>query len=432
MIYCIERKMMEQYKIIGGRPLYGRVKISGAKNAALPLMAASLLTEEKVVLHNIPNLADVLTMKQLLEDLGKSVSFIDHTMVIEQKEVSSLKAPYETVRTMRASIAVLGPLLAKYHSAVVSLPGGCSIGNRPVDLHLKAMELLGAEIELDEGYIYAKTKEATLIGADLYLVSASGVTVLGTANALMAATLARGKTVIDPAATEPEIGDLIDMLQSMGARIEGKGTGTLTIYGVEFLRGVEHSIIPDRIETGTFLAMVSCTGGELVLENTNPEFLRLPIFIAKEMGVEVISHKHSITVRSHGKLKATDIITKPYPDFPTDLQPQYMVMLTLAEGESKLNENIFEDRLHHVAELVRMGAKISEQKNNFVLIHGVSQLKGAPVMASDLRAGAALVIAGLASQGTTFVDRIYHIDRGYEDFEAKIGALGGQIERIRI
>lgn len=419
---------MDRYRIVGDKCLEGEVSISGSKNSSLPIMAASLLTQEEVILNNVPQLNDVFTMKKLLQELGKIVTFENNRMVIQQGKKISCKASYDTVKTMRASIAVLGPLLARYQEAYVSSPGGCSIGNRPVDLHIQAMESLGAEVYLDAGYIIAKAPQ--LIGTKIRLVGANGVTVLGTANALMASVLAKGETVIDPAAREPEIQDLAYLLIKMGAKIKGIGTSILTITGVSELKGVEHTIIPDRIEVGTFISMAGATKGNLLIKNVDMSHLKEPLKIAEAIGLTIRKQsKNSFRVLTQQKLIATDIVTMPYPDFPTDMQPQYMVLLIQAEGRSSIQELVFEDRLHHIAELSRMGAKLKEIKSNMVLIEGVVSLQGAPVMASDLRAGAALVIAALAAKGESVIERIYHIDRGYENFEQKITQLGGNIKR---
>jgi UDP-N-acetylglucosamine 1-carboxyvinyltransferase len=419
---------MDRYRIVGGNSLKGKVSISGSKNASLPLMAASLLTKEDIILHNVPRLNDIFTMKKLLEELGKKIIFEKNTLIIKQSDKVGFIASYDTVKTMRASITILGPLLAHYKEAYVSFPGGCSIGNRPVDLHIKAMEALGAKVELENGYINAKAPK--LVGAKIHLMSASGVTVLGTGNALMAATLAQGRSVIDPAAREPEIEDLANLLVKMGAKIEGIGSPMLTVDGVNELHGAEHTVIADRIEAGTFIAMVGAVGGEVILENLNKNHLKVPIEIAREIGLKIEElSEDKLKVSSQSKLKSADIVTMPYPDFPTDMQPQFMILLSQTHGKSSVQEMIFEDRLHHVAELARMGAKMQEKKGNIVLIEGPMKLKGAPVMASDLRAGAGLVIAALVASGESIIERIYHIDRGYENFEEKIRHIGGNIIR---
>ncbi len=416
---------MDSYLIEGGSPLSGTVSISGSKNAALPIMAATLLTDGKCVIENVPDLRDTRTMVTLLEHLGKVIQFEDNILTIDTNGKDEYIAPYEIVKTMRASIAVLGPLLAKKGKVKVSLPGGCAIGPRPVDLHIKAMELLGATIKLDEGYIDATADE--LIGNTLNLIGPNGVTVLGTANAMMAAVLAKGETLIDPAAMEPEIEDLGHFLVKMGAKIEGLGTSAIKIKGVKKLKGIHYKIIPDRIEAGTFLAMVGACGGEIKISDIKPSQIANIIEPALETGLKIEQGEDYIIVKKDEALAGIEVSTHPFPGFPTDMQPQFISMLSTAKGLSIVKENIFEDRFIHVGELQRMGASIRIDTGGTAIIKGKSFLKGAPVMASDLRAGAGLVIAGLAGHGTTEVQRIYHVERGYESFIDKINGIGGKI-----
>ncbi len=417
---------MDKYVIRGGNELKGNVKISGSKNAALPIMAATLLTKDKCIIKRVPDLHDIRTMIKVLEVCGKEVTFKDAVLTVTQPAELDPIAPYHIVKTMRASICVLGPLLAKMKHARISFPGGCAIGPRPVDLHIKGMELLGANIVIEHGYIVAKTDG--LKGTSTHLVSPSGTTVLGTDNVMCAATLAKGTTTINSAALEPEVSDLANFLVAMGAKIEGIGTPVLTVHGVKNLHGCEYEIIPDRIETGTFMTMVAATGGEVAIQNAYPEFVQSLTQVLREIGIEVEILDTEIRVKSNGDYKGVEIETLPYPEFPTDLQPQLMSVLTKAKGISLITETIFTDRFIHVSELNRMGSNIRVEDNS-AAIHGVDKLLGAEVMASDLRAGAALVIAGLMAEGKTCVHRIYHIDRGYEDFEDKILALGGDIKR---
>ena len=419
---------MDKYVIHGGKPLKGKVQISGSKNAALPIMAATLLTEDKCVIKRVPDLKDIRTMIQVLEICGKTVEFEKGVLTVTQEGDIDPIAPYNIVKTMRASICVLGPLLAKMKHARVSLPGGCAIGPRPVDLHIKGMELLGAAIEIEKGYIIAKTNG--LKGTTTHLVSASGTTVLGTDNVMSAAVLAQGTTTINSAAVEPERSDLANFLVSMGAKISGIGTSVITVEGVKELHGTEYEIIPDRIETGTFMCMAAATGGDVTILNTEPEFVTSLTEVLRESGAVITTDETSIRVKGIRQYKSLEIETLPYPDFATDLQPQLMSLLTTANGISVITESIFSDRFIHVSELTRMGANIKTEDNS-AIIHGVSKLSGAEVMASDLRAGAALVIAGLMAEGETNVHRIYHIDRGYEQFEQKIIALGGDIKRAK-
>lgn len=436
---------MDKLKITGGTPLHGRIIIGGAKNAALPLMCATLLTREKVTLDNVPYLADITTMAKLLVQHGVSLSLRDTSpgtlfgtdmpghysreLSLTCAEITSVTAPYDLVRTMRASILVLGPILARVGRAKVSLPGGCAIGARPVDLHLKAMEALGAKITLEEGYVLAEAPEGGLVGGPVHFEK---VSVGATENILMAATLAKGTTTITNAACEPEITDLAEMLISMGADIEGLGTTTLTVRGVTALSGTNYRVIPDRIETGTYLCAVGMVGGELELLDTRPDTLRVVIDYLKEIGLDIEERETRIIVRHDRStpLKPKDITTAPFPDFPTDMQAQLMTLLTQAQGDSVISETIFENRFMHVPELARMGANISIEGNT-ATVHGGTMLKGAPVMATDLRASVSLVIAALAAAGDTTVGRIYHLDRGYERLEEKLYLCGADIRRVR-
>lgn len=419
---------MRSYLIEGGKPLKGTISVSGSKNASLPIMAATLLTDEKCVIENVPDLRDTRTMMELLSCLGKKITFENNILTVEDLGEAKYIAPYEIVKTMRASICVLGPVLAKQKRVKVALPGGCSIGPRPVDLHIKAMELLGATINLEEGYIEATAEK--LMGTTLNLSSPAGVTVLGTDNAMSAATLAQGETIIDPAAMEPECVDVGNFLIKMGARIEGLGTSTIKVLGVKKLKGAHHRVIPDRIEAGTFISMVGAAGGDVVIKDVEPEHIMNIIEAARETGLKITVKQNEIRVQKDEVLGGIEVTTQPYPGFPTDMQAQFMAMLSTAKGISIVSENIFEDRFIHVGELQRMGSQIRVEKGSTAIIKGKAQLKGAPVMASDLRAGAGLVIAGLSAQGKTQIQRIYHIERGYENFDAKIRAIGGRIEVI--
>lgn len=436
---------MDKLKITGGTPLYGRIIIGGAKNAALPLMCAALLTREKVTLDNVPYLADITTMAKLLVQHGARLSLRDTSpgtlfgtdmpghysreLSLTCEEITSITAPYDLVRTMRASILVLGPILARMGKAKVSLPGGCAIGARPVDLHLKAMEALGAKITLEDGYVIAEAPEGGLVGGQ---VDFEKVSVGATENILMAASLAKGTTTITNAACEPEITDLAEMLISMGADIEGLGTPTLTVRGVEALNGTNYRVIPDRIETGTYLCAVGMTGGELELVDARPDTLRVVIDYLREIGLEIEEQGNNLIVRHTPgtPLKPHDLTTAPFPDFPTDMQAQLMTLLTQAQGDSVISETIFENRFMHVPELARMGADISIDGNT-ATVHGPTALKAAPVMATDLRASVSMVIAALAAPGTSTIGRIYHLDRGYERLEEKLSLCGADITRIR-
>ncbi|MDD5731486.1 MAG: UDP-N-acetylglucosamine 1-carboxyvinyltransferase [Patescibacteria group bacterium] len=419
--------MSESFEIKGGKKLKGKVQISGSKNSALVLMAASILTDEDVALHNVPDLLDIHTSIELLEKLGKKIEFVENRLVIQQTKNISTEAPYDLVNKMRASIIVLGPLLAKYKKCKVSLPGGCAFGPRPVDLHIMGMKKLGAKIKLDHGYIDAET--SGLVGAQIFLAGKFGPSVLGTDNVMMAATLATGETIIDSAAMEPEGVDLANMLEKMGAKIEGIGTSTLKITGVAKLNGVEYTVIPDRIETGTFLIAGILIGENLTIENCNPEHLAYPIELLKNMGAKIEIKKDSIIVSKSENLKPFTVSTSPYPFLATDLQPFFTVLGCVIAGTSSISEGIYPDRFQYTSELARMGADIKIEGNTAV-IKGVEKLTGAEVMASDLRAGAALVLAGLIADGKTVVDRIYHIDRGYEKLEEKLSVLGADIKRV--
>ncbi|HVG34815.1 MAG TPA: UDP-N-acetylglucosamine 1-carboxyvinyltransferase [Pyrinomonadaceae bacterium] len=422
---------MDKFRITGGRPLRGRVGISGAKNSALPCMAAALLTPETVVLHNIPYVRDIITQRRLLEDLGSTVLTPElRTHKITASHIELFEAPYELVKTMRASVLALGPLLARFGKARVSLPGGCSIGTRPIDLHLEGFKLLGAEVGLESGDVVARApKSGRLRGGEVHF---DKVTVTGTENIMMAATLAEGRTVIHNAAREPEIADLAELLNSMGARVRGAGTPTIKIEGVEALGGAEHTIIPDRIETGTFLIAAAITRGELEIKGCVPEHSAILIAKLREVGVEIEEvNQSTLHVRCcPNGLTARDVETEPHPRFPTDMQAQYMALMTQAKGRAVITETIFENRFMHASEMQRMGARIHIEGRT-ATVEGATPLTGARVQASDLRASASLVLAGLAAQGETIIDRVYHIDRGYEKIESKLRALGADIERQR-
>jgi UDP-N-acetylglucosamine 1-carboxyvinyltransferase len=422
---------MDKFVIRGGKPLYGSVAISGAKNSALPVMAASLLTPEKITLHNIPKVRDLITMSKLLAFMSAKVSVTDiptSDYTIEAITLNDAIAPYELVKTMRASILTLGPAIARAGVAHVSLPGGCSIGARPVDLHLAALEKMGAEIVVSEGYIQAKVpNHGRLKGAHIVFEK---ITVTGTENILMAAALADGVTVLENSAREPEVTDLVIMLRKMGAQIEGDGTSTLRIRGVEKLHGTEHSVIPDRIEAGTFLVAGAITDGDLTITNCAPEHLGAIIAKMQQAGVRIdILDKTTMRVRPAEKLVGADMTTEEHPAFATDMQAQYMALATQAEGASVITETIFENRYLHASEMVRMGANISVDGRRAV-VRGPAQLSGTTVQASDLRASAGLVLAGLVAHGETTIDRVYHIDRGYERIVEKLRAVGADIERV--
>lgn len=418
---------MDFFEIHGGSRLKGQVTISGAKNAALPIMAAALLGEGKSTIRDVPHLADIRAMAELLTDLGAKVAHDeDGTMEITVEDEHNSHARYDRVRKMRASICVLGPLLAKRRRARVAMPGGCAIGSRPVNLHLRGLRALGAEIDLEGGDIIASARR--LHGEKVFLGGPFGSTVLGTANVMMAACLAEGSTVIESAACEPEVADLADFLNAMGARIEGAGTHRVTIEGVRQLRGAEHTVIPDRIEAGTFMIAAAITNGEVRMQPTQTDHMLAVVDKLREVGVNVESDDGALVVSSARRLEPTDVTTYPHPGFPTDLQAQLMTLLCLADGNSAITEKVFPDRFMHVAELMRMGADIRKEGPT-AIVTGTKRLIGAPVMASDLRASAALVLAGLVAKGITTINRVYHIDRGYEQIERKLRALGAEIAR---
>jgi len=417
---------MDKLLVSGGIPLQGDVRISGAKNAALPVLVAALLSEEPLVVSNIPHLQDITTTMELLGRIG--VRLVVHekmTIEADASNLTSLTAPYDLVKTMRASILVLGPLLARFGEAEVSMPGGCAIGSRPVDLHIKGLQAMGAEISLDSGYIKAKSKR--LKGARIFM---DMVSVTGTENLMMAATLADGLTIIENAAREPEVADLALCLISMGAKIEGAGTDIIKIEGVKKLHGGKHSVIPDRIETGTYMVAAAITGGNVRVRDTRPAMVDAVIEKLREAGAEIEKGDDWLRVNCENKkLSAVNIRTSPFPAFPTDMQAQFVVLNSIAKGTSSVTETIFENRFMHVQELTRMGADI-EMQGNTAIIRGVKSLHGAPVMATDLRASASLALAGLVADTETMVDRIYHIDRGYECIEEKLAGLGAQIRRV--
>lgn len=419
--------MMDKLRIIGGKPLKGTIHVSGAKNAALPLMTATLLTEEPLKLSNFPRLADIHTLCALLEQLGVEIQLTDNIATFKTANITNAHAPYDLVRKMRASILVLGPLVARGGHAKVSLPGGCAIGARPVNLHIMGLEKMGAQVNIQDGYILAKAPQG-LKGTDFTFPV---ISVTGTENLMMAAALAKGTTRLKNAACEPEVTDLAHCLCKMGAQIEGIGTSTLTIHGVDRLNGAEHSILPDRVETGTYAIAAAATGGELDLIGTSLELLPSVQQILEQTGVrfKVLTNGFRVSAPQDG-IQSVDISTEPYPGYPTDLQAQFIALMTLAQGASRITETIFENRFMHVPELCRMGADITV-KGNTALVRGIRSLKGAPVMATDLRASVSLVIAGLAAQGETIINRIYHLDRGYEDIDNKLRACGAQIERFR-
>jgi UDP-N-acetylglucosamine 1-carboxyvinyltransferase len=423
---------MDKLLIRGGKPLNGEVRISGAKNAALPELCAALLTAEPVILNNVPRLNDVGTMLKLIRNMGATADWTsDHQVLLNSSTLSSPEAPYELVKTMRASVLALGPLLARFGEATVSLPGGCAIGSRPVDQHIKGLQAMGAEIRVEHGYMLAKLPagQKRLQGAR---ITTDMVTVTGTENFLMAAALAEGETVLENAAQEPEIPDLAEMLIKMGAKIEGHGTSKIRIQGVDKLHGCEHAVVADRIECGTFLCAVAATGGEAVLRHGRADHLDAVIEKLREAGVTVSAGDGFIRVSSPGaaQLKAQSFRTTEYPGFPTDMQAQFMALNVVAQGASKVTETIFENRFMHVNEMVRLGANI-QTDGKVAVIQGGVKLSGASVMATDLRASASLVIAAMVAEGETVVDRIYHLDRGYDAMEAKLRALGADIERIK-
>jgi UDP-N-acetylglucosamine 1-carboxyvinyltransferase len=418
---------MDKFKIIGGRPLEGRISISGAKNSALPCMAAALLTPETVTLHNLPYVRDIITMRRLLEDLGCTALMPElRTLNINASRVEIFEAPYELVKTMRASVLALGPLLARFGEARVSLPGGCAIGQRPIDLHLTGFEKLGAKVSIESGDVVARARR--LQGAE---IDFNIVTVTGTENLMMAAALAEGVTILNNAAREPEIVDLAELLNKMGGRVEGAGQSSIRIEGVKQLGGAEHTIIADRIEAGTFIAAAAITGGELEIVNCNPQHIHSTISKFRSTGVTIEQpNAFSLQVKAAQHTRPSDVTTLAHPGFPTDMQAQYMTLMTIAEGTSVITETIFENRFMHAAELLRMGAKIKINARQ-AIVEGCTGLMGARLQASDLRASASLVLAGLAANGESVIDRVYHIDRGYEKIEEKLRLVGAQIERFR-
>jgi len=434
---------MDAFVIHGGTRLEGRLRVNGSKNASLPLMAAALLTDQPVTLRDVPHLADIENMQRLLAELGVTTERAEgdrSAMTLHATDESASHARYEIVRTMRASICTLGPMLARRGAARISMPGGCAIGDRPVDLHLRGMEALGAEVSLESGDIVAVAPRGAsgkrrLKGARIFLGGPFGSTVLGTANVMSAAALAEGRTIIECAACEPEVVDLANLLNAMGAHVEGAGSPRITIEGVESLRGADHRVIPDRIEAGTYMIAAALTGREITLENCPLDALAAAVDRLEEAGVTVLEYpgpdrmRARCEVRVNGALRPTQIVTQPHPGFPTDLQAQFMAMLCLAKGNSVITEKIYPDRFLHVAELARMGAQTIRQGAT-VVVSGVPRLVGAPVMASDLRASAGLVLAGLAAEGRTVVNRVYHLDRGYEEMESRLAALGAVIQRV--
>jgi UDP-N-acetylglucosamine 1-carboxyvinyltransferase len=416
---------MDKLQITGGKRLNGEIPISGAKNAALPILCAGLLTAGDLELSNVPRLHDVRTMLKLLAQTGLKVTQDDESVTLNGAAITSLEAPYELVKTMRASILVLGPLLARFGEAKVSLPGGCAIGSRPVDQHIKGLRAMGAEITIEGGYIHAKC--AKLQGARIHT---DMITVTGTENLLMAATLAQGETILENAAREPEVSDLANMLVAMGAKIDGIGTDRLVIQGVDSLHGTKHAVISDRIEAATFLCAVAAAGGDIRITRTRTDIFDVALDKLREMGLQLTVEGDAIRARMDGRPQPVSFRTTEYPGFPTDMQAQFMAVNIIAGGPSRVTETIFENRFMHVQEMNRLGAQISIEGNT-AFMKGVERLVGAPVMATDLRASASLVIAGLAAQGTTLVDRIYHLDRGYDRMEDKLSAVGADIVRIK-
>lgn len=416
---------MDKLRITGGQKLHGDITISGAKNAALPILCASLLTADDIQLHNVPRLRDIDTACKLLAQLGVTSQADQDNLTLNAGQIQSLEAPYELVKTMRASILVLGPLLARFGEARVSLPGGCAIGQRPVEQHIKGLRAMGAEIELEHGFVVAKASR--LKGAS---IRTDMITVTGTENLLMAATLAEGETILENAAQEPEIVDLADLLIKMGAQISGHGTERIVIQGVQKLHGASHAVMPDRIETGTFLCAVGATGGDIYLRNTNARSLNSTLEKLRKAGLDISCGDNWIRGRMNQRPQAVSFSTAEHPGFPTDMQAQLMALNAMANGTAVIVENIFENRFMHVQELIRLGANI-ETEGHTAHVKGVEKLFGARVMATDLRASASLVIAGLAAEGDTIIDRIYHLDRGYDRMENKLKAVGANIERLR-
>ena len=417
---------MDKLNIIGNGPLHGEISISGAKNAALPVLASTLLSPQAVTVRNVPHLRDITTTLELMGRFGTRIELSENMeLVADNSSITDLRAPYDLVKTMRASILVLGPLLARFGEAEVSLPGGCAIGSRPVNLHIQGLKAMGAEIGIEDGYI--KARASRLKGARFFF---DLVSVTGTENLMMAATLADGTTVLENAAREPEIIDLAACLTAMGAKITGAGTDTISIEGVRQLHGGSHTIIPDRIETGTFMVAAAATGGKIRLRNTDPAYLDAMLEKLRESGAEISTGEGCLTLDMRGRrAKAINLTTAPYPAFPTDMQAQFVALNATAAGTATVTETIFENRFMHVQELQRMGADI-ELQGNTAIVRGVGKLHGAPVMATDLRASACLVIAGLAAEGETVIDRIYHLDRGYECIEEKLAQLGARIQRL--
>lgn len=422
---CGDGRRVDRLVIKGGTPLRGEVEAAGAKNAALPEIVAALLTEESIRLHRVPQLVDVKTTIGLLGHLGVHIEgYGQDTLLLRADRIDQYEAPYHLVKTMRASVLVLGPLLARFGRARVSLPGGCAIGSRPINLHLTALEKMGATVSLDAGYVEAKASR--LKGAR---ITFDGQTVTGTENVMMAAVLADGVTVLENAACEPEVTDLAALLNRMGARIEGAGTPTISIEGVNHLHGAEHEVIPDRVETGTFMVAAAITGGDVTVNHCLPSHLEAVTEKLREAGVILEETDNSIRVLADGPVRGVNVKTHPYPGFATDMQAQFMALMSIVQGSSVITETVFENRFMHVNELVRMGADITVVGTT-AFVHGVPLLSGAPVMATDLRASASLVLAGLAAQGTTTVSRVYHLDRGYESIERKLVGLGACIERV--
>ena len=417
---------MDKIQITGGNPLHGEVLISGAKNAALPLIAASILVKGKTCFSNVPNLMDINSIRLLLEDLGATCQMSAGHLEVDGSSINKIEAEYDLVRKMRASILVLGPLVARFGHAKVSMPGGCAIGARPVNMHLSGLEALGATISIDHGYIEARADR--LVGNDIYF---DMPTVTGTENLMMAASLASGTSTLRNAAREPEIVALADALNRMGSRISGAGTPLITIEGVKDLYSTDIKIIPDRIETGTFMVAAAATGGDILIKDCEPDHVGGIINKLKATGTIVETARDTIRVIRKTPLKSVDIKTLPYPGFPTDMQAQFMTLMTIAEGNSMIHESIFENRFMHANELLRMGADITISNGNLAMVRGVKALQAAPVMASDLRASASLVIAGLVAEGTTLISRVYHMDRGYEAIEKKFSLLGATIDRIK-
>ncbi|MBI3312732.1 MAG: UDP-N-acetylglucosamine 1-carboxyvinyltransferase [Candidatus Omnitrophica bacterium] len=419
---------MDKLVITGGRKLKGEVSVSGAKNSALPIMAAALLSEEESIIENVPDLRDIQTMAKLLRSLGARVLFENGTLAIKPGKTLKTLAPYKLVSTMRASVCVLGPLIGRMGYAEVSVPGGCVIGPRPIDLHIKGLEALGAHMEIQHGYVNARAKK--LRGTEIYLGGSFGSSVLATGNVMMAAVLAQGKTVIENSACEPEVVDLAHFLKKMGAKITGEGSPRIEIEGVKKLHGARTIVISDRIEAGTFIMAAAMTGGDVMVKNLDTNHQNALIDKLKQCGVRITKGKNTVRVTRNGRLKPIDVTTLPYPGFPTDLQAQMMALMAVTPGISVITEKIYPDRFMHVSELNRMGSKIFLEGPS-AIVHGVKHLSGAPVMASDLRASAALVIAGLVAEGTTEIHRVYHLDRGYEKIEEKLFALGASIHRDR-